>query len=163
MRIVHKDRKLFLSESEEESLELSPLADNRFLLAVFPVAFTFDRTTSDAPWRLSVQGPGQEKPDVFERIHEFQPTADQLKGYAGSYVSAEIEPVYRIVLENGGLVLRRLKSKPQKLRPTLMDYFEGPNGDLHFERDPSGKVTGFLLNSGRIKNFRFTKTAGNAG
>jgi len=157
VRILHADGKLFVPQSEEERLELSPLADNRFLLVVFPVAFTFDRAAAGAPWRLSVQGPGQEEPDVFERVTEFQPTPEQLSGYSGSYVSEEIDPVYRIVVDNGGLVLKRLKSKPQKLRPTLADYFQGPNGDLHFQRDQSGRVTGFLLNSGRIKNFRFRK------
>ena len=75
------------------------------------------------------------------------------------YVSEEIEPVYRITVQNGSLVLKRLKSKPQQLRPALVDYFDGSNGDLHFERDQSGKISGFLLNSGRIKNFRFRKVA----
>jgi CubicO group peptidase (beta-lactamase class C family) len=157
MRIVHKDGKLFLPESEEEHLELSPLTENRFLLSVFPVAFTFDQAGPGTPWRLSIQGPEQEKADVFERVTQAQPTPDELSAYAGSYVSEEIEPVYRIAVENGSLVLKRLKSKPEKLQPTLVDYFEGSNGDLHFQRDPSGKISGFLLNSGRIKNFRFRK------
>ena len=148
---------LFLSESEDENLELSPVADNRFLLVVFPIAYTFDRASDRGPWRLSVQPPGQEKPDVFERVAEFQPTVGQLTAYAGRYVSEEIEPVYRIVVANSSLVLTRLKSKPQKLRPTLADYFESPRFDLHFQRDGAGKVTGFVLDAGRIKNFRFRR------
>jgi hypothetical protein len=63
------------------------------------------------------------------------------------YVSEEIEPIYRIIVENGRLVLKRLKSEPEKLQPTLVDYFEGSNGDLHFQRDQSGNVSGFVLNS----------------
>ena len=153
MRIVHKDGKLFLEQSEEDRLELSPRADNRFQLVVFPVAFTFEQS------HLSVQGPDQEKPDIFERVAESHATAEQLSGYAGSYVSAEIDPVYRIAVENGALMLMRSKSKPTKLRPALVDYFEGPDGAVHFERDASGAVTGFVLNSGRIKNFRFAKSA----
>jgi hypothetical protein len=94
-------------------------------------------------------------------VAESKPAPNQLAGYAGSYVSDEIDPIYRIVVENGGLVLKRLKSKPQKLEPTVEDYFQGPDGDIHFERDPAGKVTGFVLNSGRIKNFHFKKTASN--
>lgn len=160
MLIVRKDGKLFLSESEEDRLELAPVADNLFQLVRFPVSFTFDQVSGGAPWRLSVQGQGQETPDVFERVTKFQPTPEQLTGYAGSYVSAEIDPVYRIVVESGSLVLQRLKSKPQKLRPTILDYFEGPDGSLHFQRDASGNITGFVLDSGRIKNFRFTKTSG---
>jgi CubicO group peptidase (beta-lactamase class C family) len=162
VRIVHKEGKLFLQESEDESLELSPLAENRFVMLAYPVAFTFDRAAAGAPGHLSIQGQGQAKPDDFERVAEFQPTPEQLAEYAGSYVSTEIDPVYRIFVENGSLTLKRLKSKAQKLRPTLVDYFDGPDGDLHFQRDPAGAITGFALNSGRIKNFRFTKTAENA-
>jgi len=154
MRIVHKEGKLFLSQSEGEDLELKPIADNRFELAAFHLWLTFD------PSRLSVQGWGQEKPELYEAVTAFVPTAEQLTGYAGAYVSAEIDPVYRIAVEKGGLVLKRLKSKPEKLRPTIVDYFESSSGDLHFERDSGGKITGFLLNSGRIRNFRFTRAAG---
>jgi hypothetical protein len=157
-RIEHKDGKLFFLASEEDRLELAPVADNRFLLVVFPVKFGFDQGTPGSPLRLSIQGPDQETPDIFERVSQAQPTAEELNAYSGSYVSEEIEPVYRIVVENGSLVLKRLKSKPQKLRPTLADYFEGPTGDLHFQRDQSSRITGFLLDTGRIKNFRFTKT-----
>jgi len=154
MRILHKEGKLFLSQSEGEDLELKPIADNRFELAAFRLWLTFD------PSRLSVQGWGQEKPEPYEAVTAFVPTAEQLTGYAGAYVSAEIDPVYRIAVEKGGLVLKRLKSKPEKLRPTIVDYFESPSGDLHFERDSRGKITSFLLNSGRIRNFRFTRAAG---
>jgi len=153
MRILHKEGKLFLSQSEDEELELKPIAENRFELAVFHLWLTFD------PSRLSVQGWAQEEPEVYQTVTGFAPTAEQLSGYAGSYVSAEIDPVYRIAVENGGLVLKRLKSKPEKLRPTIADYFESASGDLHFERDSTGKITGFLLNSGRIRNFRFTRGA----
>jgi CubicO group peptidase (beta-lactamase class C family) len=158
MRIQHKDGKLFLMESDDERLELSPLAENRFRLTAYPVGFTFDQAAAGAPWQLSVQGSEQEKPDVFEGVAQAQPTPDQLDGYAGIYRSEEIEPVYRIAVENGGLLLKRLKSKPQKLQPTLVDYFEGPSGDLHFLRDGAGNVSGFVLNAGRIRNFRFRKT-----
>ncbi|MEO8657347.1 MAG: serine hydrolase domain-containing protein [Bryobacteraceae bacterium] len=160
LRIVDKEGKLFLAESEEDQLELSPVADNRFQLKAFPMRFTFDQAAAEGPMRLSLQGQGQAKPDIFVRVAEAHPTSAQLTEYEGSYVSAEIDPVYRIVNEDGQLILKRLKSKPSKLQPTLTDYFSGPNGDLHFQRDSAGNITGFLLNSGRIKNFRFTKTPG---
>ena len=111
---------------------------------------------------MSIGSPQDKKPDVFELVAEFKPAPNELAAYAGSYVSEEIDPVYRIVVENGALVLKRLKSKPEKLEPTLADYFQGPIGDIrhiHFQRDPAGKVTGFVLNTGRIKNFRFKKAA----
>jgi CubicO group peptidase (beta-lactamase class C family) len=158
-RIVLKDGKLFVAFSEDERLELTALSENRFQLVVYPVTFTFSDPVAGTPQRINVQSPGNEKPDVFELVSEFKPTPTQLAAYAGSYVSKEIDPVYRIVAENGGLVLKRLKSKPEKLDPALPDYFLGLNGDLHFQRDAAGKITGFVLNAGRIKNFHFSKMA----
>jgi CubicO group peptidase (beta-lactamase class C family) len=148
--VVLRDGKLFAS-----GRELAPLAENRFQWVVFPLRYSFD----DATHRLTILPPGGQNPDVFERVPEFKPTAGQLEAYAGSYVSEEIDPVYRIAIENGGLVLKRLKSQPQKLRPILEDYFVGLNGGiLHFQKDPAGKITGFILNAGRIQNFHFRKT-----
>ncbi len=147
-RVLHNDGNLAM-----DGIELMALAENRFQLAIAPVTLTFN----DAA--MSINAPGAEKPQVFERIAEFQPTSKQLAGYAGSYVSEEIDPVYRIVVENSGLELRRLKVKSQKLRPIMEDYFQGLNGIIHFQRDPAGKITGFVLNGGRIKNFHFKKTA----
>jgi len=158
-RIVLKDGKLFVAFSADDRLELSALSENRFQLVVYPVTFTFSDAAAGAPQRLTVQSPGAAKPDIFELVTEFKPTPDELMAYAGAYVSKEIDPVYRIVVENGGLVLKRLKSKPEKLDPALPDYFLGLNGDLHFQRDAAGKIAGFVLNAGRIKNFHFTKTA----
>jgi CubicO group peptidase (beta-lactamase class C family) len=158
IRAVLKDRKLFLAPSADEPpLELAALSDNRFQLVLYPVTVTFEPVGTGQ--RLSIQSARDEKPDVFESVTEFKPAPKQLAAYAGSYSSAEIDPVYTILVENGALVLKRLKSKPERLEPTLQDRFEGELGDIHFERDAAGKVIGFLLNTGRIKNFRFSKTA----
>jgi CubicO group peptidase (beta-lactamase class C family) len=88
---------------------------------------------------------------------ELHLTPEKLNGYVGAYVSSEIEAVYRITLDNGRLKLNRLKSKPTDLRPIRPDFFEGDPGDLQFQRDSSGQVVGFTLNSGRIQNFRFSR------
>ena len=159
LRVQAKDGKLFFAFSETDRIELTPLSESRFNLTGSRAAATFDQAPDGGPLRMSLQGPEAEMPDVFERVTQFQPTPDQLAAYAGAYVSEEIDPVYRIAVENGGLVLKRLKSKPQRLEPALEDYFQGRNSYFHFQRDPAGKVTGFVLYSGRIKNFRFRKTA----
>jgi len=149
-RVVLREGKLFAS-----GRELAPLAENRFQWVVYPLQYSFD----DATHRMTVVAPGDESPDVYDRLPEYQPTARQLEGYAGSYVSDEIDPVYRIAVENGELVLKRLKSAPQKLRPVLEDYFQGLNGGvMHFQKDSGGRITGFVLNAGRIQNFHFRKT-----
>jgi len=159
LRFVLKDSQLVLAESEEENMELWPVADDRFLLKVYPITFRFERGGDGAPIRLHLRQPGAEETDVFDRAAEFQPSPDQLRGFAGEYVSAEIDPIYRILIENGKLVLKRSKQKPQTLSPLITDYFGGSDGNLHFERDAGGHVIGFALNSGRIRNFRFARRA----
>jgi hypothetical protein len=60
-----------VSRSEEERrLEMTPLSENGFQLIVFPITFTFDEATPGTPLRMSIQRPGEEKPDVFERVTE---------------------------------------------------------------------------------------------
>ena len=157
-RIVFRDGKLFLSFSDEDRMELTPRSENRFQPADSPVTFLFDGVADAKAQRMTIEPPGGGEPEVFERVAEFQPTPSQLAGYVGSYVSDEIDPVYRIVVENGSLVLKRSKSKPRKLEPAMEDYFREPGSTLHFQKDAAGRVTGFVLNSGRIHGFRFRKS-----
>jgi hypothetical protein len=95
---------------------------------------------------------------LFEAMPEFRPTLEQLRAFAGTYQSDEIESIYRIEIEDGGLTLKRLKVKPDKLQPAIADYFRGLIGSLHFVRNPEGQVSGFVLNAGRIRDFHFRKS-----
>jgi hypothetical protein len=72
-------------------------------------------------------------------------------------VSDEIEPVYRMSLQDGKLTLTRLKSKADSLQPTIKDVFVGQIGTVRFARDANGRVAGFILNAGRIQGFEFTR------
>ena len=74
-------------------------------------------------------------------------------------MSQEIEPIYRMVVQDGKLTLTRLKHKPAQLEPTILDVFSAEIGTIRFTRDSSHRVSGFVLNSGRIRNFRFTRRA----
>lgn len=157
VRVTVKTGKVSLAFSGGGGREMTALSERRFRLANGPGELTFADTAGGPAQQLSIHFPGAKKPDVYLRVAEFQPTPNELAAFAGSYVSQEIDPVYRIVVENGSLVLKRLKSKPEKLEPTIADTFWGLNGDLHFQQGPGGKITGFILNAGRVKNFHFAK------
>jgi hypothetical protein len=154
-RAVVRDGKLFVA-----GLELTPLAENRFRLAIDATeTYAFEKSADGTHWRMTIQDTG-DAPEVYDQTAAVYPDAGQLAGYTGSYTSEEIDPVYRIAVEDGGLVLRRLKAEPQKLRPIVADYFQGLDGlggVIHFERDSAGKVTGFLVDSDGVKNFRFAR------
>jgi hypothetical protein len=68
--------------------------------------------------------------------------------------------VFRISLRAGELTLLRVKHKPDMLRPVMRDVFVGEIGTVRFTRDAHRRVSGFILDAGRIQNFKFEKKCG---
>ncbi len=64
------------------------------------------------------------------------------------------------MLEKDALVLKRLRAKPSTLESSVKDVFSGGPGSFRFTRDAQGKVNGFVLNAGRIRNMQFRKRSG---
>jgi CubicO group peptidase (beta-lactamase class C family) len=148
-----QDGKL-LARVEGNVFELIPVTKNRFNLVDAPIVLLFDSETK--PPRFTALGDGDEQ-RVYERVEAADPEIRQLAGYVGKYVSEEIPIPYHLALEDGALVLRRLKSPPETLEPTELDTFRGPIGTVRFARDADGTITGFALSTGRIRNLRFGK------
>jgi CubicO group peptidase (beta-lactamase class C family) len=161
VKIVVKDGKL--ETSDDDPLVLRPFAESRFHVADKPwgdmVEIRFVASSGDTPRHME-QSFGGGKPTVFEVAEAVAPTAAELAEYPGAYVSDEIDPVYRIALDGTSLKLERLKHTADTLRPTVKDVFTGDIGTVRFVRDGNGKLTGFVLNAGRIQNFHFSKRAG---
>lgn len=162
-RVFVKDGKLQGDLGGEEALVLKPFAESRFHIADKPwgdqVEIHFVAPSGDKQRRME-QSFGGGKPTVFETAEAFSPSGAELSEYAGAYASEEIDPVYRIVLDGDKLSLARLKHKADTLRPAVRDVFTGDIGTVRFMRDPAeGHVSGFVLNAGRIQNFRFVRRA----
>jgi len=161
VKIFVKDGKLNGDTGGEEPLVLKPFAESRFHIADKPwgdrVDIRFVAPSGDKP-RLMEQSFDGGKPRVFEATQAFSPSRAELAEYAGTYVSEEIDPVYRITLDGEKLSLLRLKHHPDALRPAVWDVFSGEIGTVRFTRDPANRqVSGFVLNAGRIQNFHFVK------
>ena len=156
-----KDGKLRVLGREDDFV-LKPVSENLFHLAEVPfgdeVSLHFEPGAGDKPRRL-LESFGEGNPNVFEAVTPFTPSVAERAEYAGSYVSDEIDPVYRMIVQDGKLVLTRLKHKPDSLEPRIRDVFSGEIGTIRFTRDSNHRVSGFLLNTGRIRNFRFTRRA----
>jgi hypothetical protein len=159
-RVTRKEGKLRISPGgDEDSYELKALSETDFRLVIAPVDFKFESVKPGGPLRL-IEKQGDGKPEVFESVPQFTPSADELNHYAGVYHSEEIEPLYEIKLEDGKLVLHRLKNKPDTLRPITHDLFAGSVGTIRFRRNAQGQVAGFALNGGRVRNFQFQRGSG---
>lgn len=94
----------------------------------------------------------------FEPVAEVSLTPDRLAEYAGEYRSDEAEVTYRVILEDGKLVLRiPLGSFP--LAPSYADAFQSPPGLVRFYRDGEGRVTHLGIGMGRVRDLRFVRIA----
>jgi CubicO group peptidase (beta-lactamase class C family) len=159
-KVQVKDGKLEMGLDSDDLHELKPFASDHFHVANVPwgndVDFHFIAAGAGKPRRME-QSFGEEKPDTYEAVTAFDPTSAELADYSGAFVSEEIDPIYRIAVQDGKLTLKRLKHKPDALRPTMRDYYVGDIGTLHFTRDANQHISGFILDAGRIQNFRFTK------
>ncbi len=150
-RIIAKEDKLRISWGwEGDGTELKAVGENHFRLSSAPVEFTFESG------KLLFKE-GVADPRVFTSVPAFTPSASQLNEYAGFYSSEEIDPLYTFKVEQDKLVLHRLKHEPDELHPVTRDFFAGPIGNIRFTRDAKGKISGFVLSTGRIKNMKFQK------
>ena len=140
----------------EDSYELKALSEDRFRLLVAPVDLTFEKAKPGGPQEFLLKSGGG-KPDRFAAVPSFSPSASQLNDYTGIYSSEEIEPLYDMRLEKDNLVLHRLRNKPDTLHPVTLDFFAGSIGSVRFTRNSAGRISGFTLSTGRIKNLRFEK------
>jgi CubicO group peptidase (beta-lactamase class C family) len=156
-RDVLKNGKLYTFLSADESFELKPLGPSRFKLVGPPVELSFQTAAGGKPATMTVHLEGRPKDDIFELRPEFKPGPAELAEFEGAYRSPEIDPIYRLVVTNDKLVLERLKNKPAALEPTIRDGFQGDFGNLVFIRDGNGKVAGFKLSTGRIRDMRFIR------
>jgi len=157
-RLYVKDGKLIYSRGSSDS-ELAPLGDNRFLMLGVPdrVEISFKPPRPGAPLQMLTSANGG-KPIVHERVEPASYTPEQLAQFAGTYFSEEIDATYTVSLAGDKLVLRRKNVDDAPLQLLFADTFLSVgSGTLNFKRDPQNHVTGFVVNTGRVRNLRFTK------
>lgn len=88
-------------------------------------------------------------------------SAEQLKPFAGTYYSPEIETVYhfQIDAQENDLVVKSIRNGALALSTTPQkDQFTGGGMSFTFQRDDVGRVTGFRVSNGRVMRLKFFKT-----
>ena len=91
------------------------------------------------------------------------PRAEYLNAYTGKYYCPELETVYEIRMENGGLVGGNWRHRNLPLKFLGEDYWEdteGPLGEIRFERDEKGRVTGMRVTGGGVVNLWMERVRG---
>ncbi|MFT4542717.1 MAG: CubicO group peptidase (beta-lactamase class C family) [Planctomycetota bacterium] len=85
-----------------------------------------------------------------------QLTADQVRSFAGSFFSDELEATWVIALREGKLHLCFGRKFDRELVPTTKDSFAASGLKLRFDRGANDSVVGFHVDAQRVRNLRFT-------
>jgi len=138
-------------------LDLEATDDGRFRYIKEPLTeLVFQAGENGTPAALTTYTNGKMQ-HRYSRAPSYEPTAAQLQEFAGVYRSDEVDMPREVILKDGGLLIHSLKSNDIPLLPVAADLFNGRGNRIRFTRDAQGKVTGALLNTDRVRNFRFER------
>ena len=96
----------------------------------------------------------------LEAVPPYEPTLEELQAYEGRYFSKELDVFYNFELHDSTLVLLIRNTEEIELSSVKEDVYKGDIyfiGELAFERNPAGMVTGFAASNGRTRGIRFER------
>jgi len=138
---------------------LVPLGGGRFRVGRTSTEWTFSSasgaTAGSAPARLAIRS--RAGITRYERTSVEPVTAAQLAEYVGEYRNDEVETTITFVADSGRLVNMRSGRRSGTFEPVARDLFVGGGGVLEFVRDKRGRVTGYALQAGRVRNLKFVR------
>ncbi|MFO8059982.1 MAG: hypothetical protein R6U70_04940, partial [Bacillota bacterium] len=117
----------------------------------------FDRDPGGRISSLSILGPGHTM--TADRFEPKSLGREQLADFCGDYYSQELGTAYSVTPGEDGLVAGHRRHEDTALVPVDEDTFQGREGRLgriQFFRE-EGRVAGFLLTGGRVRNLRFDR------
>jgi CubicO group peptidase (beta-lactamase class C family) len=159
-RIFLRDGKLMASDGagEGESVKLTPVSENRFVVSGTPIVAEFIPSAPGKPQEVRVTGVGP-KPVVSQQVtSSFAPSSTDLRAFRGEYTSAEVEGTYTLAARDSGLVIQIPGRTDIVLQPIFPDGFAGAIvGVVKFSRDGAGVVTGFTVNASGARGLRFDR------
>ena len=153
--IVSNDDGVHYDRGGGSTTQLAPLGDDRFQMVGVGVEVIVGFEGRGAPRRMTVAVEGQE-PLTLDRLERWKPSREELGSLAGTYYSPELEHTQTIALEENRLTASR-RSGPTELEPIVSGTLSAEGAMIVFERDGKGRVTGYRLSAGRVKNLRYDR------
>ncbi|WP_298739181.1 serine hydrolase domain-containing protein [uncultured Chitinophaga sp.] len=96
---------------------------------------------------------------IAPRVIPATPSRAAVDSCAGTYYSEELETAYRLSVEDGKLTAHHMRLGDFIFEPDFVKAgkFSSANGTIEFFKDEQGRMAGFRLTNGRIKNILFKK------
>ena len=119
------------------------------------LSFTFSNLKDESTQRLTVIQDGRET--IAPRKKEVDISGISLNDYTGSFFSKELDVTFVFEIENEVLMVS-IGGKQGTMDCTIseIDHFTMEFGLVRFQRK-NGSISGFKLDSGRVKNLSFDK------
>lgn len=158
-RLYVRNGKLIYSRGTSES-ELAPLGNKRFVMLGTPdrVEISFKSTQPGARLQMITMANGV-LAFTHDSVESATYTSAQLNEFAGTYYSNEIDATYKIIVQGDTLVLER--KNIDGVTPMIVQFSDAfsaaGTGSIRITRNKKNRVTGFLLNTGRVRKLRFDK------
>ena len=152
------DGKLWAVHSPTRRNELHAVGPNRFRMVGVPAEVYVEFRLDDGAV-VEMRSTRNGKPQwVFTPFKRRQISSEEIEQYTGDYYSPELDIHYLLQLQDGMLTFSLDDEGPQELTAMFDETFENPDyGSFTFQRDAGGAVTGYLLQSGRVRNLAFLR------
>ena len=136
-----------------ERTQMVPLDGGRFRVGSgTEIGFEGDAA---APSRMLVRTAGDTV--TFTRADTAALSPAKLAEYAGDYRSDEVEATHTWKVEKGQLVSYVNNRRQGVLEPSYADGFTRGGSVIDVQRDARGRITGFVVEAGRVRHLRFTR------
>jgi CubicO group peptidase (beta-lactamase class C family) len=152
--------RLDVKSTSGSNFQLVPINKTQFksVGAAFQFLVSFVKPDPSGPLKMKVTLHNYD-PVICEpvRIPTFNP--GQLIEYAGNYYSKELDTVYTLFIKDQKLIIKVPGLHiDMSMEPLITDEFRTLGPYIKFERNKTGKITGFNISADGIKNLFLTKT-----
>lgn len=159
-RKIHlKGNKLFYHRSEGNESELTPIAQNTFVLTQQPEAYTI-RFENRSGKELMIFAVGEEFEYFNEKYDPITYDLKQLKEFTGTFLCKDLSVIYNLSIEDSALTVSHSRKVDFVISPYKVDKFTSSVsyfGNLEYERDNKGKILGFWIRTSDVGNIFFNK------
>jgi CubicO group peptidase (beta-lactamase class C family) len=158
LEISKENDRLFAKHPSLDKSQLFPETIARYFLKDADVVISFRPDENYYVERLFISMEGRRMRG--RRLKSKPLTKSQLQALEGEYYSPELETTYTIASQDGSLVAQHFRHGEIPLLWTENNTFTGRRWffrKVEFQRDPKGRIFGFLLTGGRVWNLRFHK------
>jgi len=152
------DGRLKMSMEGQPEIFLDPISQTEFSYDGVEATIEFLRN-EQGEVSGAVHSQGGQKFEL-ERVAPYDPTLEELQALTGKYFSKELETFYTLELRDTTLTLLIRNTEEIELSALKEDSYKGNIyfiGELVFQRDDRGQVTGFTAANGRTRGIVFEK------